>query len=174
MSIEKHGAAICQRVQVRSLRQRVAAQRADPIVLIVDGDEQHVRLPRRLDRRSENQQHRDSGEPDETGPAETDTAATFSPHAAMGGNAATEWRRGVHHHIYEANAGMREGQCALRRLRIAERGALAGPILARRGPFDSLKPAVRVRRFPCLRNLLIDALAKIERDKFVFIPARFR
>ncbi len=43
MGVEKAGAARGQPIQMRRLRQGVAAQVADPVVLVVDGDEQDVR-----------------------------------------------------------------------------------------------------------------------------------
>ena len=46
MRVEQHGAARREAVDIGRLRQRMSAESADPIVLIVDGDEDDVRLRR--------------------------------------------------------------------------------------------------------------------------------
>ena len=47
MGIGEDDAAACQPIHVRRLNLRMAAQEADPIVQVVDHDQQHVR-PNRL------------------------------------------------------------------------------------------------------------------------------
>ena len=44
MRVKKRGAAGGKFVDVRGLRHRVAAEVADPVILVVDGDEEDVRL----------------------------------------------------------------------------------------------------------------------------------
>lgn len=48
MRVEECGAARGERVDVRRLRERMAAKRADPVVLIVDGDKDCVGSRARL------------------------------------------------------------------------------------------------------------------------------
>ena len=44
MGVGEKGAASGELVDVRGLDQRMAAQTADPIILVIDGQEEHVRL----------------------------------------------------------------------------------------------------------------------------------
>lgn len=52
MGVEERGAARRQPVEMRSLGHRMTTQMADPVVLIVDGDEEDIWLRREGERRA--------------------------------------------------------------------------------------------------------------------------